>query len=107
MSHVKDPTLAAQGRLNLEIAEKHMSALLEVQKRFAKEQPFKGLTIGMALHVTKETGILVRTLVAGGAKVEVHPLLAKGQQWAAVTATFLYVSMGWIFFVLPLNMIFR
>ncbi len=48
-----------------------MSALLEVQKRFAKEKPFKGLTIGMALHVTKETGILVRTLVKGGAKVAI------------------------------------
>jgi len=71
MSHVKDPSLAPQGRLNLEIAEKHMSALLEVQKRFAKEQPFKGLTIGMALHVTKETGILVHTLVSGGAKVAI------------------------------------
>jgi adenosylhomocysteinase len=68
---VKNPALADQGRLNLEIAEKRMSALLEVQKRFAKEKPFKGLTIGMALHVTKETGILVRTLVKGGAKVAI------------------------------------
>jgi alginate O-acetyltransferase complex protein AlgI len=49
----------------------------------------------------------LRRRVAGGPKVEVHPLLAKGQQWAAVTVTFLYVSMGWIFFVLPLGMIFR
>lgn len=71
MSHVKDPSLAAQGRLNLEIAERNMGALLTVRARFQKEQPFKGLTIGMALHVTKETGILVRTLKAGGAKVAI------------------------------------
>jgi adenosylhomocysteinase len=71
MSYVKDPSLAEQGRLNLEIAERRMSALLSVRDRFAKEQPFKGLTIGMALHVTKETGVLVRTLVAGGAKVAI------------------------------------
>ncbi|MDB4978307.1 MAG: Adenosylhomocysteinase [Candidatus Peribacteria bacterium] len=71
MSHVKDPSLAAQGRMNLEIAEKHMGALLVVRDRFAKEKPFAGLTIGMALHVTKETGILVRTLTAGGAKVAI------------------------------------
>ena len=58
MSSVKDKTLAPQGRLNLEIAEKRMGALLRVRDRFAKEKPFKGLTIGMALHVTKETGIL-------------------------------------------------
>ena len=71
MSYVLDPKLADQGRLNLEIAEKRMGALLEVRKHFAKTKPFAGLTIGMALHVTKETGILVRTLTAGGAKVAI------------------------------------
>lgn len=71
MSYVKDPKLAEQGRLNLEIAEKRMGALQEVRKVFAKEKPFDGLTIGMALHVTKETGVLVRTLTAGGAKVAI------------------------------------
>ncbi|MBP9773614.1 MAG: adenosylhomocysteinase [Candidatus Peribacteraceae bacterium] len=70
-SFVKDPTLAAQGRLNLEIAEKRMGALMHVRAQFEKSKPFAGLTIGMALHVTKETGILVRTLVAGGAKVAI------------------------------------
>ncbi len=71
MSYVKDPQLAAQGLLNLEIAEKRMGALMKVRERFAKEKPFAGLTIGMALHVTKETGILVRTLRDGGAKVAI------------------------------------
>ncbi len=71
MSYVKDATLAAQGKLNMEIAEKRMGALMKVHDRFAKEKPFKGLTIGMALHVTKETAILVKTLVAGGAKVAI------------------------------------
>lgn len=71
MSSVKDPALAEQGRLNLEIAEKRMGALIEVRKEFAKTKPFAGLTIGMALHVTKETGVLVRTLTAGGAKIAI------------------------------------
>ncbi len=71
MSHVKDPKLAPQGLLNIEIAERRMGALMKVRERFAKEKPFKGLTIGMALHVTKETAVLVRTLVAGGAKVAI------------------------------------
>jgi len=71
MSHVKDSKLSAQGRLNLEIAERRMGALMTIRKRFTKEQPFKGLTIGMALHVTKETGILVRTLRDGGAKIAI------------------------------------
>jgi adenosylhomocysteinase len=71
MSYVLDPSLAEQGRLNLEIAEKRMGALMELKGVLAKEQPFKGLTIGMALHVTKETGVLVRTLTAAGAKVAI------------------------------------
>jgi adenosylhomocysteinase len=87
MSYVKDPTAAAQGRLNMEIAERRMGALLHVRERFKKEQPFKGLTIGMALHVTKETGVLVRTLVAGGAKVAItgcNPLSTQDDVAAAL-----------------------
>jgi len=33
---VKDITLADQGRKNLELAEMHMSALMEIKKRFEK-----------------------------------------------------------------------
>lgn len=87
MSSVKDPALAEQGRLNLEIAEKRMGALMEVKKEFAKTKPFAGLTIGMALHVTKETGILVRTLTAGGAKVAItgcNPLSTQDDVAAAL-----------------------
>ncbi|MBI2463901.1 adenosylhomocysteinase [Candidatus Peregrinibacteria bacterium] len=68
---VKDMKLSSQGRMNLEVAERNMTALLHVQDRFKKEKPFKGLRIGMALHVTKETGVLVRALIAGGAKVAI------------------------------------
>ncbi|MFA6523284.1 MAG: adenosylhomocysteinase [Candidatus Peribacteraceae bacterium] len=87
MSSVKDPTLANQGRLNIEIAEKRMGALLRVRERFAKEKPFSGLTIGMALHVTKETAVLVRTLVAGGANVAItgcNPLSTQDDVAAAL-----------------------
>ncbi|HIH16598.1 MAG TPA: adenosylhomocysteinase [Candidatus Diapherotrites archaeon] len=84
---VKDLSLAEQGKMNIEFAEGHMQALLEVKKRFAKEKPFKGLTIGMALHVTKETAVLVRTLVAGGAKVAItgcNPLSTQDDVAAAL-----------------------
>ncbi len=68
---VKDISLAEQGKLNIELAELRMGALLKVKERFSKEKPLAGLTIGMALHVTKETAVLVRTLIAGGAKVAI------------------------------------
>ncbi|MBW2365615.1 MAG: adenosylhomocysteinase, partial [Deltaproteobacteria bacterium] len=84
---VKDITLADQGRKNLELAEMHMSALMEIKKRFEKEKPLKGLKIGLALHVTKETGILVRTLIAGGADVSItgcNPLSTQDDVSAAL-----------------------
>ncbi len=84
---IKDISLAEQGMLNIELAEKRMPALLSIKERFKKEQPFKGLTIGMALHVTKETAVLVRTLIAGGAKVAIsgcNPLSTQDDVAAAL-----------------------
>ena len=68
---VKDISLAGQGKVNLELAESRMQALMKVKERFEKEKPLKGIRIGLALHVTKETGILVRTLIAGGAEIAI------------------------------------
>src|SRR3989344_2593443 len=84
---VKDIRLAEQGKLNLEIAESRMEALAKVKKRFEKEKPLKGIRIGMALHVTKETGILVKTLIAGGADVAItgcNPLSTQDDVAAAL-----------------------
>ena len=66
---VKDKSLAQQGHLQIEWASKHMPVLNQIKSRFTKEKPFEGLTIGACLHVTKETAVLVETLIAGGAKV--------------------------------------
>ena len=84
---VKDLSLAAQGKYNLELAELNMAALMEVKKRFKKEKPLKGIRVGMALHVTKETGVLVRTLIAGGADVYItgcNPLSTQDDVAAAL-----------------------
>src|SRR3989344_8665691 len=84
---VKDMKLAEQGKMNIEYAESQMAALLKVKERFAKEKPFKGLRIGMALHVTKETAVLVRTLIAGGAMVAItgcNPLSTQDDVAAAL-----------------------
>src|SRR4030065_2900017 len=66
---VKDKSLAPQGHLQIEWASAHMPVLNQIKNRFVKEKPFKGLTLGACLHVTKETAVLVETLVAGGAKI--------------------------------------
>jgi adenosylhomocysteinase len=66
---VKDKTLAPQGHLQIEWASAHMPVLNQVKSRFSKEQPLKGLILGACLHVTKETAVLMDTLLAGGATV--------------------------------------
>ncbi len=84
---VKDESLSPQGKMQLELAQNEMGALLELQKRFATEKPFKNQRVGMALHVTKETAILVRTLIAGGAKVAIagcNPLSTQDDVAAAL-----------------------
>ncbi len=84
---VKDISLAEQGKIKLDVAEMEMGALLKIRERFEKEKPFEGVTIGLALHVTKETAILVRTLAAGGAKVAItgcNPLSTQDDVAAAL-----------------------
>lgn len=84
---VKDMSLAGQGMKNLELAELRMPALMKIKEEFEKDKPFEGITIGLALHVTKETGVLVRTLVAGGAQVAItgcNPLSTQDDVAAAL-----------------------
>ena len=66
---VKDIKLAEQGKLNIEWAEMQMGALIKVRERFDREKPLKGTKVGICLHITKETAVLVKTLVAGGAEI--------------------------------------
>jgi adenosylhomocysteinase len=64
-----------------------MQALMKVHERFSKEKPLKGIRIGMALHVTKETALLVRALIAGGAEVAItgcNPLSTQDDVAAAL-----------------------
>ncbi|MFH0927636.1 MAG: adenosylhomocysteinase [Candidatus Micrarchaeota archaeon] len=69
MSKVKDPFLSKSGQIELAWAEKNMPVLKIIRARFEKEKPLKGLTVGIALHLEKKTGVLLKTLVAAGAKV--------------------------------------
>jgi adenosylhomocysteinase len=66
---VKNISLAKQGRLRIEWAERNMPVLRLIKERFGKEKPLKGVKISACLHVTTETANLMHTLIAGGAKV--------------------------------------
>ena len=65
---VLDVSLADQGRLRVEWAEKSMPVLKLIRRRFKREKPLKGVRLAACLHVTSETAALVRTLKAGGAE---------------------------------------
>ncbi len=64
---VKDLALADAGKRKIEWAEQQMPVLRQIRKRFAKEQPLKGLRISACLHVTSETANLMITLRDAGA----------------------------------------
>jgi adenosylhomocysteinase len=66
---VKDISLAKKGRLRMEWAEMAMPVSKLIRGRFEKERPLKGLRLSACLHVTTETAVLMRTLLAGGAKL--------------------------------------
>lgn len=64
---IKDINLADQGKNQIEWAFKDMPVLTQIQERFIKEQPFKGLKLSACVHVTKETAALCIVMKAGGA----------------------------------------
>merc|ERR1740127_416600 len=66
---VKDINEADFGRMELDIAEVEMPGLMAARKEFGPSQPFKGLAINGSLHMTIQTGVLIETLAAMGAKV--------------------------------------
>jgi adenosylhomocysteinase len=57
---IKDPTLAKEGKNRIEWAEAHMPVLVALRQKYEKTKPLKGIRVAGCLHVTKETGVLVR-----------------------------------------------
>ncbi len=83
---VKDMELAPQGRKKIEWVQKHMPVLETIKRRFEKEKPFEGITIGSCLHLEPKTINLGLTLQAGGAEVAMtgcNPLSTQDDATAA------------------------
>ncbi len=68
-SAIKDISLAAYGRKELEIAQTEMPGLMALREEFGSTKPLKGARIAGSLHMTIQTGVLIETLVALGADV--------------------------------------
>jgi adenosylhomocysteinase len=70
MSKIADPKLAGSGEKNYLWAKNHMSTLNVLSEKYAKRKPLEGVRVGVCLHVTKETSVLIDALLRAGADVK-------------------------------------
>lgn len=66
---VRDISLAAWGRKEIELAEAEMPGLMALREEYGKDKPLKGARIAGCLHMTIQTAVLIETLVELGAAV--------------------------------------
>jgi len=66
---VKDISLAAWGRLEIELAEAEMPGLMAIREEYGASKPLKGARIAGCLHMTIQTAVLIETLIELGAEV--------------------------------------
>jgi adenosylhomocysteinase len=86
---VADLKLADAGRLRIDWAESRMPVLMALREKAKKDLPLKGMRVSGCLHVTKETAVLIRTIIAAGAEVSwsgCNPLSTNDEVAAALAA---------------------
>jgi len=66
---IKDQSLAERGRKRIAWSETQMPVLMEIRRRFSEEKPLRNIRVGACLHITTDTGVLMRALAAGGAEL--------------------------------------
>lgn len=66
---VKDISLAAWGRKEIELAEAEMPGLMALRQEYGKTKPLAGARIAGCLHMTIQTAVLIETLKELGAEV--------------------------------------
>src|SRR5919108_1143518 len=88
---VRDLSLAPEGLIRIEWADRQMPVLAAIRERFEREQPLAGYRVAACLHVTSETANLARTLQAGGADLVLcasNPLSTQDNVAAALVKDF-------------------
>ena len=65
---IRDIGLAQWGRMEIDIAETEMPALMSLRRQYYDEQPLKGARILGCIHMTVQTAVLIETLIALGAE---------------------------------------
>jgi len=89
MQHqVKDLNLKDQGKKKIDWASKRMHVLNELVKQHEKDQPLKGVKVGISLHLEAKTAYLAVSLKKLGAEVSItssNPITAQDDVAAALT----------------------
>ncbi len=88
---ISDLRLAEKGLKRIEWARQFMSVLAQIEKRFGKRRPLRGIRVSACLHVTTETANLLRALKGGGAQVALcasNPLSTQDDVAAALVKHF-------------------
>ena len=86
-SQIRNKDLWPDGQLKIEWVEQNMPLLRGLKRRFAEEQPFKGLKIALSVHLEAKTAYLCKVLAAGGARMFVtgsNPLSTQDDVAAAL-----------------------
>lgn len=69
MSIIRDPALAPSGHRKIDWVRSFMPALSQIEARFVREQPFKGMRVAVSVHLEAKTANLALVMKAGGAEV--------------------------------------
>ena len=88
---ISDLRLAEKGLKRIEWARQFMSVLAQIEKRFGKRRPLRGIRVSACLHVTTEPANLLRALKGGGAQVALcasNPLSTQDDVAAALVKHF-------------------
>ena len=66
---VADIELADEGALRVDWARSRMPVLAKLRQQALQTKPLSGMRVAGCLHVTKETAVLIETLVSAGAEI--------------------------------------
>ncbi|MFQ5951655.1 MAG: adenosylhomocysteinase [Candidatus Geothermarchaeales archaeon] len=69
MSIIRHPERTEKGRMAVDWASARMPAIGEILEKYREASPLQGVKVSGCLHVTKETGVLVKALKELGADV--------------------------------------
>ncbi|MBS4032621.1 MAG: adenosylhomocysteinase [Clostridiales bacterium] len=89
MSTIRNPNLAADGKLKIDWVKEHMPVLNELAAEYRETKPFSGLRVSICLHLEAKTAYMAKVIQDSGAQVTItgsNPLSTQDDVAAALVA---------------------